>query len=111
VSIFRDISKKYILRVQDPDRRLLTLNFQLASGCATKIAYATNIIIKRLHFNIYLCDYGLLLTLNHQEAAGCTLYRNARAFADGIYMKRWRILMEICVYYILYLIAACCDCQ
>jgi hypothetical protein len=59
------------------------------------------------HFNGYFCDYGLLLTLNHQEAAGCTLYRNARAFADGIYMKRWRILMEICVYYILCLIAAC----
>jgi hypothetical protein len=63
------------------------------------------------HFDGYLCDYGLLLTLNHQEAAGCTLYRNARALADGIYMKRWRILMEICVYYIFYLIAACCDCQ
>jgi hypothetical protein len=56
------------------------------------------------HFNGYLCDYDLLLTLNHQEAAGCTLYRNAKALADEIYMKRWGILMEICVYYILYLI-------
>jgi hypothetical protein len=35
--------------------RLLTLNFQLASGCATKIAYATNIIIKRLRILIDIC--------------------------------------------------------
>jgi hypothetical protein len=53
------------------------------------------------HFNGYLCDCGLLLILNYLEAAGCTLYRNAKALADEIYMKRWGILIKICVYYIL----------